>query len=315
MNALDLMRARLQIRGGDAQQDRMIKDKRETLDRAVLYSYQGAKIRKVGSDTIFRALINPNIVKQDYDDKIISVGYEYELKPGEVFEWLNTGTYWLPYLQDLTELAYFRSDIRRCRYTIKWEDANGVEHSTYAAVRGPVETSITSMNKERFSMDLPNHTLHLLVGNNAETRELFQRYNKFYIKPLEVTDDNPICWRIEATDTISTPGIIELTAVEYYINEMEDDVEAGIVGGKIEPVIPDIITPEIEGEVFIKPKKTYTYTYVGSEEGFWMLDNKLPIVSAVDGKTITITWNSTYRGEFILQYGTVQKTIVVESLF
>jgi hypothetical protein len=32
MSALDLMRARLQVRGGITQQDRMIKDKRDILD-------------------------------------------------------------------------------------------------------------------------------------------------------------------------------------------------------------------------------------------------------------------------------------------
>jgi hypothetical protein len=97
-NSLNLMHARLYGRGGGAQQDRMIKDKRETLDRVVLYSYQGAKVRKLGSETVERALINPNTVKQDYDDKTISIGYEYRYKPGTVFDWVNTGTKWLIYL-------------------------------------------------------------------------------------------------------------------------------------------------------------------------------------------------------------------------
>ena len=65
MNSLDLMQARLRVRGGVAQQDRMIKDKRETLDRVVWYSYQGADVRKLDSETVERALINPNTVKQD----------------------------------------------------------------------------------------------------------------------------------------------------------------------------------------------------------------------------------------------------------
>ena len=315
MNALDLMQARLGVRGGNAQQDRMIKDKRETLDRAVLYSYQGAKVRKIDSTTVVRALINPNTVKQDYDDKIISVGFEHGFAAGDVFEWVNTGTYWLSYLQDLTELAYYRSDIRRCRYSIAWEDENGESHFTYAAIKGPAETNIETLNKSNYSIDLPNHTLHLLVPSNEETRKLFRRYTKFYIKPLEVIDDNPICWRIEATDTISTPGIIECIAHEYYSNLIEDDIEEGIVGGKIEPMVPEIITPDIEGEAFIKPKKTYTYTYLGNLEGTWKIDPKLPVKYAVDGKSITLTWESTYRGEFILAYGDIEKTIVVESLF
>lgn len=94
----------------------MIKDKRESLDHAVLYSYQGAKVKKLNSDNMYRALINSNKLKQDYDDKILSVGFEAEFKPGDVFEWVNTGTYWLIYLQELTELAYFRGDIRKCSY-------------------------------------------------------------------------------------------------------------------------------------------------------------------------------------------------------
>ena len=121
-NSLNLMHSRLGVRGGDWQQDRMIKDKRKTLDKVVLYSYQGAKVRKLDSTESARALINPNKVKQDYDDKVISIGYEYDFKPGTVFDWENTNTKWLIYLQDLTELAYFRGDIRKCNYQIAWKD-------------------------------------------------------------------------------------------------------------------------------------------------------------------------------------------------
>jgi hypothetical protein len=42
-----------------------------------------------------RALINPNKLKLDYDDKIISIGFEHGFKSGDVFEWCNTNTYWL----------------------------------------------------------------------------------------------------------------------------------------------------------------------------------------------------------------------------
>ena len=120
------MSVRLSQHGGMAQQERMIYDKRRSLDHALLFSYQGANISKVGEEKkVFRALINPNKLKQDYDDKIISVGFEYGLAPGDVFEWLGTKTHWLIYLQDLTELAYFRGDIRKCSYEIAWEDEVG----------------------------------------------------------------------------------------------------------------------------------------------------------------------------------------------
>ena len=42
-----------------------------------------------------RALINPNKLKQDYDDKIISIGYEFGFKVGDVFEWIGTKSHWL----------------------------------------------------------------------------------------------------------------------------------------------------------------------------------------------------------------------------
>jgi hypothetical protein len=55
-------------------------------------------VRKLGSETVERALINPNQVKQNYDDKTISIGYEFEYGCGTIFEWVNTGTKWLIYL-------------------------------------------------------------------------------------------------------------------------------------------------------------------------------------------------------------------------
>jgi hypothetical protein len=43
-------------------------------------------------------LINPNVVKQDYDDKIISIDHKYDFSVGTVFEWVGTETKWLIYL-------------------------------------------------------------------------------------------------------------------------------------------------------------------------------------------------------------------------
>ena len=313
MNSLDLMQSRLRARGGVTQQDRMIKDKRETLDRVVWYSYQGADVRKLDSETVERALINPNTVKQDYDDKTISIGYEFEYKPGTIFEWVRTGTKWLIYLQDLTELAYFKGDIRKCNYEIKWTDENQNQFSTYATVRGPVEGKIDSTTKGNVNIDIPNHTLVMMLPATVEALKYFKRYSKFYIQPLK-EGDSPICWRVEATDSISMPGILEVTAIEYYINEQTDNVEEGVVNAWGE-AIPEPQDDTIEGETFIKPKKSYTYKYVGDENAKWVFDSRLPIEAHIDDKKITIKWTTTYTGQFVLQYGTQEKTIVVESLF
>ena len=305
---------RLRAAGGNRQQERMIRDKRRSLDHAVWNSYQAAEIVKTDASDRkpVRALINPNKLKQDYDDKIISVGYEYNVAPGTVFEWLGTKTYWLVYLQDLTELAYFRGDIRKCSYQIAWEDEDGL-HTTYAAIRGPVETKINYIQKHDISVDTPNFSLDILVPKNEETLSYFKRYNKFYLQ-----GDNT-CWRVEAIDWISTPGILEVVAVEYYANETEDDIENGIVGGLLEPIEdPNEEEEMIDGLTFIKPKRSYTYKFIGRRAATWSVDEKYPVTLVYDEKdsrNIILTWTAGYSGQFDLYYGDCKKTVVVESLF
>ena len=306
---------RLRQHGGNRQQERMIRDKRRSLDHAIWFSYQGAEIIKINAadQKPVRALINPNKLKQDYDDKILSVGFEYDFNSGDVFEWLGTGTYWLIYLQDLTELAYFRGDIRKCSYQITWEDEEGT-HTTYAAVRGPVETKINYIQKHGISVDTPNYSLNILMPLNEYTKEYFTRYNKFYLQ------GNETCWRVEATDYISTPGILEITAVEYFANETEDDINNGIVGGLIEEIKdPNENKPiEIIGDTFIKVKKTYEYSFNGTEAAIWSVDKQYPVIltpNSEDPRKISLKWDSSYCGQFDLHYGNHSKTIIVESLF
>ena len=315
LQGIDNQLTRLCQQGGNRQQERMIQDKRRSLDRAVLSSYQAAEVVRNDAEDRkpVRALINPNKLKQDYDDKIISIGYEYDFKCGDVFEWLGTNTYWLIYLQDLTELAFFRGDIRKCSYEIAWEDEDGL-HKTYAAIRGPVETKINFIQKHGISVDTPNHSLSILMPKNDYTMNYFKRYSKFYLQG----DDT--CWRVEATDWISTPGILEVIAVEYYANETEDDIKNGIVQG----LIKEIENPNTEennvivGETFIKVKKPYHYTFDGTLAKIWTVDAKYPIkleIDKSDPRNVTVTWEQGYSGQFELCYGDYKKTIIVESLF
>ena len=307
---------RLLQHGGNLQQERMIRDKRRSLNSALKFSYQGADVVRVDAENkkSVRALINPNKLKQDYDDKIISIGYEYNFKCGDVFKWVGTDTYWLIYLQDLTELAYFRGDIRKCQYQIAWEDEDGI-HTTYAAIRGPVETKINFIQKSGISVDTPNHSLNILMPKNEYTINYFKRYNKFYLQ------GNDICWRVEATDSISTPGILEVTAVEYYANEEEDNIDIGLVGSLIEPPEdPNTSSNKfnIIGDTFIKINKTYFYEFNGNAIKTWEIDTKYPIDLIVDKdnpRKISLKWIGSYSGQFELKYGDYVKTIVVESLF
>ena len=306
------MQTRLNFQGGSFQQDRMIKDKKRSLERALLYSYQGANVSAYGEeDTVYRALINPDKTKQNYDDKIISIDFDSNFKPGTIFNWLNTDTKWLIYLQDLTELAYFRGEIRKCRYEISWVDSNGLKHTTYAAVRGPVETKINFIQKNGISIDEPNHTLNILLPKDEYSLEYFKRYSRFYIS------NSDICWRIEGFDSISMPGIIEITAVEYFSNKDTDITENGELLANAIDLKEIEVEPQnnIIGETFIKPKTKHIYEYIGPIDANWEFDSKLPISYEIDGKKITIKWENNYSGQFTINYGLSSKTIVVESLF
>lgn len=329
----------LGTQGGFAQQSRMIKDKRKTLDKVVKYSYQGAWVKRWASEYTelmdgerdkppVRALINPNKLKQDYDDKIISVGYEYGFQPGDVFEWCNTHTYWLIYLQDLTELAYFRGDIRKCSYEIEWEDEEG-RQKTYVAVRGPVETKINYIQKHLISVDRPNYSLDILMPKTPASMRYFTRYAKFYLRGAE-DPDSGICWRVEATDSISMPGVLEVQATEYYANKDEDDIENGLVGTLIAKEIdPNPTDAEIIGETFIKPKREYVYHIDANLYGGWYVEDakNIPVhleeFTDEEGRpSVKVKWLVSYTGQFNIWYGdengpllNYKKTIVVESLF
>lgn len=340
LEGYQLMAQRLNYRGGAAQQDRMILDKRKTLDDAVLYSYQGAVIRKhypghiplmegVEEDSYARALINPNKLKPDYDDKVLSVGFEYGFQCGDIFEWCNTGTYWLIYLQDLTELAYFKGDIRKCSYEIEWMDDDGIVKSTYAAISGPTETRIQFLQKYGNSYDIPNYSLTVYIPKNPDTLKYFKRYSRFYLN----NGLDSVCWRIEAVDAFSMPNVIQFTAVEYYANDAKDNVEDGIANMNkiVEEQIKENKTKEmnyIDGETFIKPKAKSVYTFRGNAHGasgIWSVDKKFPVTlksytNDKNQQVVEVKWDNMYSGQFDLVYtltdGTVYtKTIVVESLF
>ena len=324
MNNLELMRKRLQHHGGIKQEDRMIKDKWRAFHHALVFSYQGADVSLVqkynscemlDNQNIYRALINPNKTKQDYDDKILSIDYNTAFGPGDVFKWEGTNSHWLIYLQALTEDAYFRGDIRRCKYIIKFKNKNGEIKQTWAAIRGPVETQIESIQKNQVRVDRPNLSLNILMPLNEDTLYAFDRYSKFLFAGK--------AWRVQAPDTISIKNVLEINAEEYYIDRDEDDVDDEVADGLIiEPIDPnpDEDSVKIEGLTFIKPKITEIYKApeIGGE---WkILEDNCPVCLKVSNDPfVQITWNKTISGQFTLQWSkentTLTKIIVVESLF
>lgn len=117
MSGLETLAVRLQYYGGNRQVSRMNEDKLRSLKKALLYSYQSATaILSDGRE--FRCLINPDQIKNLYDNKYISIPFEdiclnekeinsdgktkikktteglqeIGMKPGDVFTWKENGT-------------------------------------------------------------------------------------------------------------------------------------------------------------------------------------------------------------------------------
>ena len=314
MNNLETMRKRLKYQGGN-QEERMIKDKYRTFQKALLYSYQAAKVRKEDEDTIRKCLINPDKNKQDYDDKILSIDYAFGYKPGDIFEWVGTNTKWLIFLRELTEDAYFRAEIRRCKYQIKWIDQDSnTEVSTWCYVRGPVETKFNSVQKSGISLDVPNWSLELYIPATQDNIEKFaNRYSRF------IFDDK--AWEVQVTDSISMEGILQVIALENYVNKNLDSLEKDIDGYfKVVPIVPETGTEEgIIGKTFIKPGFAAEYSGIESGGEWSILESGRPVTLNRNDSGVSVLWNSMTSGQFTLQYivngETYQKIIVVESLF
>ena len=115
--------------------------------------------------------------------------------------------------------------------------------------------------------------------------------------------------------------------MEYYINDDEDDLEKKLAGALITKPLdpnPEITeeAPHIEGDTFIKPRVVKEYHFINDTNArtfAWTtnLDKKIVTINVnpKDPRHIKLLWNPTYSGQFILSYGSYNKTIVVESLF
>lgn len=324
--SLESMKARITYNGGAAQQDRMIKDKAKSLLSAIQFSYQAARFKKYPQfDCEIRGLFNPVNQTENYDTKMISVPNEAQFKVGEIFSWENTDTKWICFMEDKTELAYFRGECRRCDHKIKWIDKDRQECETLVSVIGPSAPSLrtSSSMQAKVAQDFPNANLVMLVQDNERNAGFFHRYQVFLIKG--------IAYHIEHIDNLSMPGIIQVMAIEHYVNKIEHDIENSVTNvWNVQPILEDEPTGYmIEGPLTTKPmfKTEYSVPLTG---GQWMIlenvsapkDKLLPakfVESDHTLKTITVYWDAITSGSFTLAYKTAQgqiyqRHILVESL-
>ena len=312
MTAIENMSARLNYNGGANQVARMNSDKLRSLKKALLYSYQSATAL-LADGREFRCLINPDKLKKDYDNKIISIPFEdiclnstekketttkgiepIGLKSGDIFTWKENNTDWIVFLQRLEETAYFRAEIRRCQFILSF---NNKEYKVYAS--GPSEDNIDWQKAKGINWNDLNYSLVVYIQKNEETEEYLKRFSK-----VKINNKN---WEVQATDSMSLEGIIILAVKEDYSNTIEDEL-------KKEENAPDIdINPDdsfgddeeiyISGDTLVYPFDEKTYFIEGTGGGIWQISNtKKAKILNQDSLAVKIAITTGRSGNFELIY-------------
>lgn len=251
---METLMNRVQYIGGNSL-GRINQQKLNSLRAALTNDYNSRKI-KTPDKTAWQALINTNNLKSDYDKKYISVEFDAGLEPGDVFEILDDNTMWMVYLPVLTETAYLRAEIIRCRYTLEIDD-----EKYWIYFQGPTETTLRWYIKQGINFNELNLSGTIYIKNTPKTKEYFKRFTHLKI--------DGHMWEVQVTDSITVPGIIELEIQEYYDNtpldlpviqiQTEDyPRENGIVGldeVKQDSVVgyeiqPEFYSPDAKWKVF-----------------------------------------------------------------
>ena len=285
--SLETMKKRISFAGGDAD-GRNTKGKLKSLLGALQNSYQAEWIITNEEDELnkarWRCLINPDKLKEDYDQKEISIQFEANLKEGDVFLWERTDTHWLVYLQEYSEEAYFRASIRRCDYQI---DIDGTKYWIY--MRGPVETTVQWNQKHQITFNDMNYTIIMYIPKNEVTSNFFERH-----KIIKFDNHN---WKVNAVDRYSQKGVIEVVLGETFDNEMEE-----------EKIVPEIITPDeslpyISGPRYVKPyDENLVYEIKNANNGTFVVNSSKVKINESTENSCVITILTGKSSSFDLLY-------------
>lgn len=317
--SVDNLRKRLNYYGKDPE-DRLVKDKRRSIDKVLIYSYQGVTISLLDRDDPtkftrdFRALLNPNKLNPDYDNKILSIPYkevqlnasrvgktsegqaETLIKCGDVFYCQESDTYWIVYMQHLEERAYFRAEVRLCEEVVEVE---GVPYHVYW--RGPIEQMIAWHTKRGDIWNDPNYSALMFITKNEQTEAYFHRF-----ATIEVDGQK---WEVQVVNRDSGDGILKIALKEDYNNSIEKEnekIKKEEEQRKQEEAKQQIQpTAYITGPAAVKPYERAIYEVHGlpyNKDAIWKLSNKKATILSVDDFTMTMEIITGRQGEIVVSY-------------
>lgn len=205
---------------------------------------------------MFKALINHDKLKVDYEDKIISIPFreapedseeqiDTDFHNGTVFKWVHGNkeewtpdTYWIVYMQYSEQTAYFRAEIRKADEQIQIiivdDEGNESTVSYRGWMTGPNETTALWNTKRGVVWNDMNYTKLLYITKDEDTLAYFQRFDRIIIngKPWEVQAYNENYSTSKTGDFSS--GIIRValketyTSADQFIKEKKDAEAAQI---------------------------------------------------------------------------------------
>ena len=245
----------------------------------------------------FKALINHDKLKVDYEDKIISIPFkeapedseeqiDTDFHNGTVFKWVHGNkeewtpdTYWIVYMQYSEETAYFRAEIRKADEQIQIiiidDEGNENTVSYRGWMTGPNETTALWNTKRGVVWNDMNYTKLLYITKDEDTLAYFQRFDKIIIngKPWEVQAYNENYSTSKTGDFSS--GIIRValketyTSADQFVKELKE-AEAAQVQAEV-AYDAEHTQPRIDGPTAAHPYDILIYkakNYQGVRDWF-----------------------------------------------
>ena len=283
--SMKTMRDRLLYQGGADQLARINRDKLRSL-RCALKGDQHSRRIATPERECWYGLINNNKLTSDYDRKILAIEKDAHLEAGDTIEVLDDGSKWLIYLPFLTETAYLRTEIIRCRYTV---DIDGEQYWVY--FQGPTETSASWVIKD--SVNFAEMTLggEIYIKRDEKTLDFFHRFKTVNLAGKQ--------WEVQALDTVTVPGLIEVNLKETF----QDFV------GEVADVLQACEADPVMGLAFVDQDGEYGYEIRGdflSDERDWSIEGndrvRIAKVSE-DGRFCTVKVHDGATGNFKVKYG------------
>lgn len=315
--SLETLNTRLNYHGANIK-ERMESDKLRSLRAALKRSYQRqTAILQDGRE--FFCLINPEKLKNDYDEKMISIPFEdiclnaprigkttqgrvpIGMKDGDTFEWKEDGSHWICYLRRKQETAYYKAIIRQCDYEVEMESGNRY----WIYFKGPSQQDIEWQSKDNIVWNNLNYTAMFTITRNEETLEFFHRFAK-----VKIDGKN---WEVAAVDSMSTEGIIDVYLNEDFTNSIQDAVDEMKKNEPIPEPIPEDF-PAIVGDLEIYPYDVKSYSIKNAMDGIWVVNtNKIRILQQTD-LTITLEVVTGKSGIFQLIYRREDEDDIIQDI-